>query len=162
MSTDIALWRSGLLKVIQPIAPSVSAFTRGVLLNKAVVLSEVKSFVAHGEPVLILEILQPRIVARVRTDPLGVDLVELVARSGEEREEVLEQIARLDVRLAVLELHEPHGVPADQRTAAAQHLEVVALGVDLEEIDLGYARFGAIGIEGRQAHPLDLGWRRDP
>src|SRR5580658_2752530 len=114
MSTDMALWRSGLLKVIQPIEPSRSAITRLVLLSKAMSPSSCSdaaygpagraSLLADRQPVLILEIVQPRVVAQMEAVALGVDLVQVVGVVAEEGEEVLEQVARLDVGLAVLEL----------------------------------------------------------
>src|SRR5258706_12633965 len=163
MSTDMALWRSGLLKVIQPIAPSRSAITRGVLLNTAGVLSlrvdgcrarPAGSFLAHDEPVLVLEILQPDVVARIVAEALGVDLVQVVARPGEEGEEVLQQVAGLDVAGAVLELDEAHGAAGDEPPATAQHLQVVALGVDLEIVDRRDAGRRAVGVQRRDGHRL--------
>src|SRR3954462_9149861 len=162
MSIDMALWRSGLLNVIQPIAPSRSAITRGGLLNTAGALSANGSFLAHDEPVLVLEILQPDVVARIVAEALGVDLVQVVARPGEEGEEVLQQVAGLDVAGAVLELDEPYGTARDQLAAAAQDLQVVALGVDLQIVDRPDAGRGTVGIERVDRHALAALGRLDP
>src|SRR5258706_11430223 len=117
MSIDMALWRSGLLKVIQPTAPSRSAITRLVLLNTGpsslFAYLESASLAAHGQPVLVLKILQAHVVARIVAITLGVDLVQFVRGLVEEREEILEQVARVDVGRAILELDVANGAPPE-------------------------------------------------